>query len=271
MGRATVILLPVSLIALVAGCGAKKPPPAVAPPPTVEIPQTWSGVTFDEEIDGLGADLGTTTTGRRSCVREADLEAAAGAGQLTEEQIACIDHALRLAPRQTQKDALSRLLLADAWSKQDWHRWEGAARRHLAEIDGSDPDLSYLLAVHLSKQGTAWAFDAIRFAEQALENRERWGPEVHTERVFTMYRVRALSAAELWYYYERELLADKSPEMTAQVDRWRSTTKSNAREWLEYAWHIDEDVTVPYELCVSAAGTLVYCEIGFDEAEATAE
>jgi len=244
-------------------CGAKKPVTNAAAQPDLVIPDRWEGVSFDDEFGGLDADL-SGLADREWCGSIAELEPVAAEGGLSTETIACLDHALRLAGKQTTKDSLSRLLMADAWAKGDLHRWEGAVRRHLLEIDSSDPDLAYLLAVQLRKQGAATAFEAIRFAELALENHQRWGAEVHAERIATLLRLRALAAADLWYHYEEELLIEKSPENTDQVDRWRSMTKMCSREWLEHAWKAGDDVRAPYDLCVSAAGTLSYCEIGFD-------
>lgn len=265
--RAASLIVALACASGVAGCGAKKPVASAAVQPGMAIPDRWEGVSFDEEFGALGTDL-SGLADREWCGPLDELEPEAAEGRLSTDTIACLDHALRLAGKQTTKDALSRLLMADAWAKGDLHRWEGAVRRHLLEIDSSDPDLAYLLAVRLRKQGPATAFEAIRFAELALENRARWGAEVHAERVGTLLRLRALAAADLWYHYEDELLIEKSPENTDQVDRWRSMTKMSAREWLEHAWRAGDDLQAPYDLCVSAAGTLSYCEIGFDAASA---
>ena len=41
-----------------------------------------------------------------------------------------------------------------------------------------------------------------------------------------------------------------------------STTKVMAREWLMYSVDSDQDTEVPYQVCISAAGTVDYCKFG---------
>ncbi len=260
-----VLLVPLVLPA-VGGCGGARSRAAGPVRPEVAIPTEWSGVSFDEEVGLLDTSFEPASNAGEDCGNVYALEPVAMQGALTDAQITCLDHALRLSSRQTTKDTISRVLMADAWAKGDKHRWEGAARRHLQEIDQSDPDLAYVFAIHLSKKDVGSAFEAIRYADLALEKSDQWGPEHHAERVNTIYKLRALEAQSLWHYYEDEMLADRSPEVLEQVDRWRAAAKSMSREWLEFAYAAGADVVIPYEVCVSAAGSLGYCDIGFGSA-----
>jgi len=255
--------LPMLVIALGAGCGPKAKAPVIPTAPQVTIPKTWEGVSFDSELKSLGTDFKEATDAGQNCGDLLALEPVAMTGKLTDDQITCLDHALRLSQKQTTKDTISRVLMADAWAKHDMHRWEGAVRRHLEQIDRSDPDLSYLFSVYLSKTGWPDAYEAIRYAEIALENKDKWGPEVHAERVGTLMKVRALAAQDLWHHYEDEMLRNRTKETSDKVDQWRANTKAMAREWLAWANDAGQDVVVPYQICVSAAGTVDYCDVGF--------
>lgn len=254
-------------LALYAGCGPKGKSPQVAAAPEEEIPETWSGVSFEGELGELDNTFEVASDAGVRCDDLLRLEPLAMMGKLEENQIICLDHAIRHEERQTEKDAISRVLMADAWAKGDMHRWEGAVRRHLEEIDRSDPDLCFLFALYLSKQGYQSSYEAIRYADLALENRQNWGPEVHATRVNTLYKIRAVAAQELWYHYEDVFLVDKNPEIMAQVDKWRANAKVMAREWLEWAYKAHEEYNTAYDMCVSAAGTLDFCEIGFEVEE----
>jgi hypothetical protein len=249
---------------LYAGCGPKGKSPEVAAAPEEVIPETWSGVSFEGELGELDNTFTVASDAGAQCTQLIRLEPLAMMGRLEEDQIICLDHAIRHEERQTEKDSISRVLMADAWAKGDMHRWEGAVRRHLEEIDRSDPDLCFLFSLHLSKQGYQSGFEAIRYAELALENRRAWGPEVHATRINSLHKIRAVASQELWYHYEDVFLVNKNPEVASQVDKWRASAKSMAREWLEWAHEAKEDITTAYDMCVSAAGTLDFCEIGFE-------
>lgn len=66
-----------------------------------------------EEYQATAADCGDLKA----------LETNAMLGQLSDLQIRCLEEALKEAERQTVKDNINRVLLNDAWSKGDEHRW----------------------------------------------------------------------------------------------------------------------------------------------------
>jgi len=265
MFRGIALLVIPCALALYAGCGPKSKSPGVTAAPEEVIPETWSGVSFEGELGELDNTFEVASDAGARCDSLMRLEPLAMMGRLEEDQIICLDHAIRHEDRQTEKDSISRVLMADAWAKGDMHRWEGAVRRHLEEIDRSDPNLCFLFALHLAKQGYHSGYEAIRYAELALENRRQWGPEEHATRVNSLFKIRAVAAQELWYHYEDVFLVNKNPEIMSQVDKWRANAKSMAREWLEWAHKADEEYVTAYDMCVSAAGTLDFCEIGFDD------
>jgi hypothetical protein len=182
-------------------------------------------------------------------------------GQLAEAQIACLEaKVVDAATKQTDKNKYSRLLIGNAFAKNDRSAYETLVRRHLEEIDSSDPDMCYKYALHLSKLGPASAPGAIRWSETALENRSVWTGDTYTTRVFALYKFRAAAAQALWQKAEAGYAADASDGNKATVEKWRNQTKTYAREWFEYARVSGKDSTLALQLCMSAAGTKDYCE-----------
>lgn len=174
-------------------------------------------------------------------------------------RIACVEERLTTAP-QTEKDKLSRLLLADADSKGDKGEWERLMARHLDEIDRSDPDMCFLYARHLHDKGVGWGEESIRFADYALENKQRWSGETYQNRLYGLYRLRAEAANELWKDAEQNLIADPTDENDAITQKWRGKSKDYAREWYDYAKASEQNPDRALMICVSAAGTKAACE-----------
>src|SRR5690606_16230954 len=152
-------------------------------------------ISLDEEEEALdelfGSELMVATAKCGDLVR---LEPSAMMGKLKDAEIRCLDQSLREAERQTVKDKISRVLLADAWAKGDSHRWEGIARRHLEEIDRSDPDMCYKFAVYLLERPADYMDETMKWADVALDNRTRWTGELHVKRVYALYKVKGMAA-----------------------------------------------------------------------------
>jgi len=230
------------------------------PPETTE--EVYSGGFVDIEIDEdeeelFGSELMIATAECGDLVR---MEPAAMMGKLKDGEIRCLDQSLRDAERQTVKDKLSRVLLADAHAKGDMHRWEGIVRRHLEEIDRSDPDLCYKFSRYLAGKDSEYADEAMKWADVALENRTRWTGDLHVKRVYALYKLKALSAQKKWQALEEEYIVEPSDEKLDDKKETRNLTKTLAREWLEYARSSGKDPTAALQLCVSAAGTDQFCE-----------
>ncbi len=217
-------------------------------------------ISMDDEEEDLEAMFGSELMmATAECGDLIRLEPAAMMGKLKDAEITCLDQSLRDAERQTHKDKLSRVLLADAWSKGDKHRWEGIARRHLEEIDRSDPDMCYKFALYMSKKGPDSMDEALRWADVALENRTRWSGDLHVKRVNSLYRLKAVSAQKKWVYLEEQFALTPTEEAEGEVLDMRNLTKTLAREWLEYARSAGRDATLAERLCISAAGTEEFC------------
>lgn len=180
-------------------------------------------------------------------------------GIFSQGRIECIEGRLP-NESQTTQDKLSRLLLADADSKGDKTEWARLMARHLSDIDRSDPDMCFLYAQYLQKQGVASDEAAIQFADYALENKQVWSGDTYKKRLYGLYRLRAEAANELWKDAEQNLIADPTDENDAQTQKWRGKSKDYAREWLDYAQASEQNIDRALMICVSAAGTKRACE-----------
>lgn len=258
--RTAVLAAPIlAMVAASAWAGKGKKPAADAN--TDQFAGGFVQIDFGEEDAALetldGSELMEVTA---ECGDLLKLETAAIVGQLNEAQIRCLDGALRSAERQTVKDKISRVLLNDAWAKGDEHRWEGIARRHLEEIDRSDPDMCYKFSYYLVDRGPEKMDEAMKWAQVALDNRMVWEGELHVKRVYALMKIKTLAAQRKWNYLEAQYARAPSEEGLKESADARNLTKTLAREWLEYARGSSSDTTTPLEICRSAAGTGDFCE-----------
>jgi hypothetical protein len=255
-------VLPIVALFLAATVGCKKngsvESAADAQATTTPVDEGFVEISLDpaEEEDLQGSELMVATA---KCGDLVALEPAAMMGKLNDGQIRCLDQSLKEAEKQTVKDKLSRVLMADAWAKGDQHRWEGIVRRHLNEIDRSDADLCFKFAKYLSEKGPDYADETMHWAEMALENRTQWTGETHVSRVNSLYKLRAIAAQKKWEDMEAKYAAAPSEALLSEKDLARNQAKTLAREWLEYAKSAGKDMTMPMQLCVSAAGTAEFC------------
>ncbi len=195
-----------------------------------------------------------------SCDNLTALEPMAMLGKLSQGQEACLESSYGVASKQTDKDKLSRVLMTNAYASGRRGEWEQLVKRHLDEVDQSDPDLCYKYALHLSKKGPGRAWGVIRWSNLALENRTVWTGDTYKSRVNALYKLRAVAAQALWQDAEETHASAPTDESKKSVDETRNQTKVLAREWYEYAKVAGKDATTALQLCVSAAGTQDYCE-----------
>lgn len=249
-----------TVILLAFGCGKAKQP-ASSSDGTAGFSGTFVEISLDEEAESLdemfGSELMVATA---KCGDLVKLEPDAMMGRLKEPEIRCLDGSLRDAERQTVKDKISRVLLADAWAKGDEHRWEGIARRHLEEIDRSDPDMCYKFAKYLVDTGPENMDECMKWADVALENRSRWTGDLHVKRVYALYKLKATAAQKKWGWLEEKYTDAPSEQLDDEKKEARNLTKTLAREWLEYARSSGKDPTMALQLCSSAAGTTDFCD-----------
>ena len=131
-------------------------------------------------------------------------------------------------------------------------------KRHLEDIDRSDPNLCLKYAMFLSRGGDAWG--VIRWSNYALDNKQAWSGPTYTKYVYQLHRLRAQASTRLWQESEKEFVSSRSPELEAEAAKRRGIAKDYAREWLDYARESAQDSTDASNLCVSAAGNAAFCE-----------
>jgi hypothetical protein len=228
-------------------------PVATAPTPVAVAPESTAMKSVAPPTAPSAAD--------DSCDDLVKIEPQAMLGQLRTGQVKCVEARIGTEGAQTAKDKLSRVLIANAEGKGDKVEWERLVKRHLEDIDRSDPDMCFKYATQLSRGGTGRASSVIRWADYALENKQRWSGTTYTKRVYTLYRLKTEAANKIWTEAE-EVFATKehTDENEAKAAKWRGQTKDFAREWLDYAKASDQDTKSALAICVSAAGNRAFCE-----------
>ncbi|MBW1878548.1 MAG: hypothetical protein JRI25_00810 [Deltaproteobacteria bacterium] len=193
-----------------------------------------------------------------SCDNLQQLELKAMMGRLSAPEVGCIEATYQAAGKQTDKNKVSRVLIANAHSS-DRSEWAGLVARHLEEVDQSDPDMSYAYAKYLLDQGPARADEAIHWADIAMERRQEWVGETFKSRVYALYKMRALAAQKVWTAAEKRHSEAPTDQTSGAAEDARGRVKTFAREWYDYANASGKDTTRAMDLCVSAAGTEAYC------------
>jgi hypothetical protein len=226
-----------------------------------QAPTHWLHFQFKQEQSKLnsldGLDVGSV--GAVDCSELLRLEPRSLMGTLRPDQIQCLELRMRHEPKQTTRDSISRILMADAWAKQEMHRWEGAVRRHLTVIGRSDADLCYIFARYLARLGEGHYVESIRWSNRALENSLQWHGERRVDRIYSLRQLTTLAAQRQWHDAAAEVLADYNQKTKQKESFWRNQTKAFAREWLDFAKESGRDSTAAHDVCVSAAGTEDYC------------
>ena len=154
-----------------------------------------------------------------TCDNLPSLEPKAMLGKLSPGQTTCLEGRLSKEAKQTTKDKISRVLMANAYASGNKRTWEKLIKRHLDEIDRSDPDLCYKYALHLSKKGVSRSNGVIRWADVALENKSLWTGSVYKSRVYQLYKLKSSAAQKLWKAAEDKYSASPSPELEAKKAR----------------------------------------------------
>jgi hypothetical protein len=224
----------------------------VATPPTTSNPTTPPAV--------AAVRTGPTDD---SCDDLVKLEPAAMMGTLRVGQTKCLEGRVNSEAQQTMKDKVSRLMITNAEAAGDKGDWERLMKRHLEDIDRSDPDLCFKYALHLSRGGAGRAQGVIRWADYSLENKAKWSGTTYKTRVFSLYKLRAEAANKLWQDAEKEYAeGERSDEKEAKAAKYRGQAKDYSREWLDYAKASAQDTKTALALCVSSSGNRAFCEGG---------
>ncbi len=209
------------------------------------------------------AAIATIAAPVTGCTDLVALEPQAMVGGLSGESVSCLEARIDGDAAQTTRDKLSRLLILNAEGKGNKAEWERLVKRHLEDIDRSDPDLCFKYALQLSKGGSGRSLGVIRWADTALENKHRWEGATYKKRVYDLHRLRAEAGGKLWAAAEAEYTTgEHTAENEAKSEKYRGMAKDYAREWLDYANASGQDTKNALALCVSASGNRSFCEGG---------
>lgn len=265
--RSLLLITPLILLAGLSGCTKKKSPDAAGgDADTASDQPVFVDLSLEEEDEleeeMMGSEL---TTFDAECGNLRKLEPKAMMGKLSDAEIRCLDGTLRGDDKQTYRDKISRVLMADAYAKKNDDRWETIVRRHLNDIDRSDPDLCYKFATFMLKRvpnkGPDAADEVMKWSDVALENKQMWTGDTYVKRVSTLYRVKATAAFKKWEYLENKFNDKPSDELSKGKEEARNEAKNLAREWLSYAKEAGLDQSKADAMCQSAAGTSEFCEL----------
>jgi hypothetical protein len=230
----------------------EKEAPRIEPaPPVVDIDDTPE--------EGVISILSKPRVAPKGCESLTKLEIPAMQGKLSGTQIECLEGRFSNAAKITDQDMVSRVLINNAYFKGDIAGWAKLVRRHLDEVDRSDPDMALRFARHLSRKGPRSAEATLHWLTVARDNKGLWVGDVHARRVNELHRIEAQTSAKAWAAAAEEYNSAPSEKTKAAADLWRNKAKTLSREWLEFARAAGQDTTVARQLCVSAAGTSEHC------------
>jgi serine/threonine-protein kinase len=188
------------------------------------------------------------------------LEPAAMLGQLDRAALYCLESAMGKGDL-TGDDKRSRLLIANAYGRNDQVAWERLVRRHLDKISLGDPELCLLFATHqYRKLDPAAKAEAIQYANYGLENKDRLVGPSFVQRVTTLHQVRSIAALDLWQRYDHQYIEDRKPETEEYAEKARGLAKEYARAWYEFVEATGGDAKPALAACRSASGTKEYCQ-----------
>jgi hypothetical protein len=195
------------------------------------------------------------------CTDNTMLENFAMMGSLGELRVQCVEERITSSTRQTERDKLSRILLYDAEVRKASEEWADLMKRHLEDIDRSDPDLCFKYAIYLSRNNQDEGYEIIRWINYALENKDKWSAKLYVQRNDALQRLRTTTAYSMWRNSMDQLVDEGgvNPELERDAEKFRGWTKEYSREWLQYARNAGRDTHKAMQICSSAAGTSTYC------------
>ena len=177
------------------------------------------------------------------------LEEYAGRGALSEDEKACLEKHYAQVPSQTTKDKISRVLMVNGYAYST-QVWLDLVHRHLDEVDRSDPDIAYLYAYHIFNNTPERSPEVVAWTEVALERKDVWTGDQFVSRVYGLMKLRTTAAVHLWKTAEEA--AAKSGDL-AESEAARTTVKSYAREWMDFARVAGRSTDEAAAMCISAA------------------
>lgn len=186
-----------------------------------------------------------------------EVEPKALTGSLSEAEIACLEAGFAKSDKQTDKSKISRVLLANAMVNDTDH-WMKLVRRHLDEVEQSDPDISYLYANFLYNQESPNFTEVIRYADLAYERRaDRWEGQTFIRRSHHLLRLRAIARMKIWEAAENNAVGKEGAERDL-ADKHKVQAHAAAREWLDFDRQADLRWTEAGHMC-AATGSEAAC------------
>jgi hypothetical protein len=190
------------------------------------------------------------------------LEGVALLGALSPAHSACMEHRIETESSQTTKNKISRVLLINAETSKNGE-WPRLMKRHLTEINQSDPDMCLKYALHLSRRkGASSSHGVIKWSELALERKSQWSGPTFTKRVYDLHKLRAHAANKLWQRTNEDLLnaGSNREALAGKEEKSRGRAKGLAREWLDFARAASQNTSEAMSLCISTAGSKKFCK-----------
>ncbi len=235
-----------------------EPEPAVADASQAEAPKETAKNTAPAKATKAPEPAAPDPT---DCSDNTTLENFAMMGSLGELRVQCVEERITNSTRQTERDKLSRILLYDAEVRKASEEWADLMKRHLEDIDRSDPDLCFKYAIYLSRNKQDEGYEIIRWINYALENKDKWSAKLYVQRNDALQRLRTTTAYTMWRQTMDQLVAEGgvNPQLEEDAEKYRGWTKEYAREWLQYARNAGRDTDKAMQICSSAAGTSTYC------------
>jgi len=197
------------------------------------------------------------TTSGSGCSPSA-LQPKAMMGTLGSADKKCLEGRISKASKQTDKVTISRVLLVNAQAAKDDKEYMRLAERHLRDYSQSDADICYGYALKLKRRGRY--AEAIKWAERALENRDKFASGQASKWTSNLLQIRADSAYADWEKKDKKYLSTRSPLDKIASDNARSSAKTFAKEWYDFAKESGINVTKAKSRCTSASGTTSYCQ-----------
>ena len=164
------------------------------------------------------------------CGVQSHLEQAAATGALSDFEFACLDGVAGVDG--LHRHTASRMVVADAWVRQDLQTWERVVVRHFDTVDGSDPEWLLRYTSYLFQEGRGE--DVLASAWRALQHAAAW--EGEHERVLAFHRLRTTAAVDLWQHNG--------------VGQTR--VHALARDWLTVASPSSEDHALARQICTTS-------------------
>lgn len=178
------------------------------------------------------------------------LKRPAALGQLDEATISCLEGALAPENALSRREPASKLLIANAFGKNDDEAWARHVKTHLETVDTSDCDLMYKLGNHLLKHKAP--AEAIKWADAAEKDSYGWPQDELQEKVFELHR---LQTRAHWALYE-SLAEEGGMKQRAALGQAQLASV----EWIRHGQKNARDVTEALDFCIRTGWTKDRCE-----------